>query len=99
MRFFFNGAQIEHWAACQFDELMGVVTWEPTHFAQDVLWVATSPAWEKQAISYLLPYVQRSIHNGHTLVVNYPAGRANDAFIQAGFERQNVLIWMEVKFK
>ena len=96
---FFNGGQIEHWTACQYDELMGVVTWEPTHFAQDVLWVAASPAWENEAIRLLLPYVQRSIHNGHTLVVNFPAGRANEAFKQAGFERQNVLVWMEVKFK
>jgi ribosomal protein S18 acetylase RimI-like enzyme len=96
---FFSGRAIEHWTACQYDELIGVVTWEPTQFAQDVLWVATSTAWENLAIKVLLPYVQRSIHNGHTLVVNYPAGRANEAFKEAGFERQNVLVWMEVKFK
>jgi GNAT superfamily N-acetyltransferase len=99
MMHFFNGGQIEHWAVCLNDELIGVVTWEPTHFAQDVLWVAVSPKWEDKAIMALLPYVQRSIHNGHTLVVNYPAGKANEAFKAAGFERQNVLVWMEVKFK
>jgi hypothetical protein len=32
-------------------------------------------------------------------VINYPAGHADKAFLEAGFEKHNTLVWMEVKFK
>jgi hypothetical protein len=64
-----------------------------------VLWVAADPAWEDRAIQTLLPAVLSSIHNGHSMVINYPAGHAEKAFLEAGFEKHNTLVWMEVKFK
>jgi hypothetical protein len=63
------------------------------------LWVSVDPVWEDKAILALMPVVLTSIHNGHNLVVNYPAGHADKVFQAAGFEKHNTLIWMEVKFK
>jgi ribosomal protein S18 acetylase RimI-like enzyme len=95
---FMNGDVNQHWAAYQFDELIGTVTWDPSPYHQDLLWVAAAPAWEDLAIRALLPVVRNSIHNRHTLVVNYPAGHAAEVFKASGFEQRNILVWMEVKF-
>jgi ribosomal protein S18 acetylase RimI-like enzyme len=94
-----NGTIIEQWGAYQSNELIGAITWEPSPIHQDVLWVAADPTWEDKAIQALLPVVVASIHNGHSLVINYPAGHAEKAFLKAGFEKHNTLVWMEVKFK
>jgi ribosomal protein S18 acetylase RimI-like enzyme len=95
----FNGTVIDQWGAYQYNQLVGSITWEPSPTHQDVLWVAADPAWEDKAIQALLPVVLNSIHNRHSLVINYPAGHAEHAFQAAGFEKHNTLVWMEVKFK
>jgi len=94
-----NGTIIEQWGAYQYDELVGAIAWEPSPVHQDVLWIAANPVWEDKAILALLPVVLSSIHNGHSLVINYPAGHADKIFQEAGFEKHNTLVWMEVKFK
>jgi ribosomal protein S18 acetylase RimI-like enzyme len=93
-----NEKKIKHWAAHSNADLIGAVTWEPGNFYQDVLWVATSPTWEDLALKWLLPHVITSVQNQHTLVANYPAGRAIQAFQNAGFHIHNTLVWMEVRF-
>jgi ribosomal protein S18 acetylase RimI-like enzyme len=95
---FFNEELVEHWAAHSFQDFVGSITWEPGRFSQDILWIATSPIWEDHALQWLLPYVSTSIHNQHTLVVNYPAGRAVQAFQNANFYIHNTLVWMEVRY-
>jgi ribosomal protein S18 acetylase RimI-like enzyme len=94
-----NGSVIEHWGAYQYNQLVGAISWEPSQTHQDMLWVAVDPVWEDKAILTLLPVVLTSIHNGHSLVINYPAGHADPVFRAAGFEKHNTLIWMEMKFK
>jgi len=94
-----NGSIIEHWGAYQYNQLVGAISWEPSPTRQDMLWVSVDPVWEDKAILALMPVVLTSIHNGHNLVVNYPAGHADKVFQAAGFEKHNTLIWMEVKFK
>ncbi len=94
-----NGAVIEHYGAYQYNQLVGTIAWEPSQTRQDMLWVAVDPVWEDKAILALLPVVLNSIHNRHSLVINYPAGHADQVFKAAGFEKHNTLIWMEVKFK
>ncbi len=94
-----NGTTLEQWGAYQYHHLIGSASWEPSPSHQDVLWVATDPAWEDKAIAALLPVVVNSIRHRHILSINYPAGRAEQAFTAAGFEKHNTLVWMEVKFK
>lgn len=90
-----NNDIIEHWTAHYYKDLIGIATWEPGRFTQDVLWIASTPVWEDVAVRTLLPYLQKSIHSDHVLTVNYPAGHAEAAFEQAGFHKHNTLIWME----
>ena len=94
-----NGTIVETWGAYQYDQLVGGISWEPSPMRQDVLWVAVDPVWEDKAIQGLLPVVLNSLHNGHSIVINYPAGHADKAFQEAGFTKHNTLVWMEVKFK
>ncbi|NPV76547.1 MAG: GNAT family N-acetyltransferase [Anaerolineae bacterium] len=96
---FLNNEQIQHWSALYRDELAGVVTWEPSRHSADTLWLAVNPQIEQEAIQALLTYLRQTFSLGHPLQTNYPAGRAENAFHQAGFGKANTLIWMEMKFR
>lgn len=93
-----HGDSIEHWVVRSYRELIGAVTWEPGRYNMDTLWIATSTVWEDLAIQSLLPYIRRGMTNEHILSVNYPAGHAENAFKDAGFQKHNTLIWMELRF-
>jgi hypothetical protein len=61
-----------------------------------MLWVAANPAHEEEALMALLPRAQEELAHFHLpLGVNYPAGKAEDAFRACGFHLHSVLIWME----
>lgn len=92
-----NGDMMRHWAARWHRQLIGTVTWEPSLAYADNLWVAAEPGGEEAAIRTLLPRVQKDLLNGRPLAVNYPAGRAASAFLDAGFEPENTLVWMELR--
>jgi len=94
-----NGEDIYHWCARRSDELLGIVSWEPSHHHVDSLWIATTPNSEDLALNALLPHVRHSIHTGRSLMVNYPYGQAIGPFLDAGFRLHNTLIWMEKRFK
>jgi len=96
---FLNNEQVQHWSALYRDELAGVVTWEPSRHSADTLWLAVNPEVEQKAIQALLTYLRQTFSMGHPLQTNYPAGQAENAFRQAGFEKANTLIWMEMKFR
>ncbi len=87
----------EHWVACRGSRTIGYASWEPMRSSSDALWLATTAAYEDEAILALLPYVRRALAGrGKPLSVNYPAGRANAAFIQAGYEHHQTLVWMSI---
>jgi ribosomal protein S18 acetylase RimI-like enzyme len=94
-----NGEDIYHWCARQSGELLGIVSWEPSHLHVDALWIATTSKWENAALNTLLPHVRHTIHTGRSLVVNYPYGQAIGPFLDSGFRLHNTLIWMEKRFK
>lgn len=92
-----RGETQEHWAARRGSEAAGFVSWEPMRSASDVLWLATTPEHEEETILALLPYTREALaRRGRPLSVNYPAGRANGAFLQAGFNHHQTLIWMNM---
>jgi GNAT superfamily N-acetyltransferase len=95
-----NGDMQRHWAARNSltGELLGIASWEPLRSMSDQVWIAAPPAFEDPAIRCLLPYVRQYLGSRQRSVnVNYPAGRAETAFYDAGFVPQNTLIWMEQK--
>ncbi|MBN2676607.1 MAG: GNAT family N-acetyltransferase [Anaerolineaceae bacterium] len=94
---FLNDFNIHHWVARLEQHPVGVVSWTSSHLAEDYLWLATAPENEPQVITYLLPQVIKSRITRRPMSLNYPAGKADVAFIKAGFVKQNTLIWMEKK--
>lgn len=91
-----NSDVIRVWAVRNRDHLLGLGSLESVNPHQDYLWLATSPANEDVTIRTLLPYVIHKIRQPNKLQVNYPAGRAVDAFSASGMKVLNTLIWMEV---
>ncbi|HJW91047.1 MAG TPA: GNAT family N-acetyltransferase [Anaerolineales bacterium] len=96
---FFSTASVSQWAAIQGQQLLGVLAWQAQIGQADRLWLAASPETEDIAISALLPYARSYLSNRPRLVLDYPAGRGTQAFQEAGFHKQQTLIWMEVKFR
>jgi len=92
---FFNDLYITHWAARREKQLTGVLSLTPSHLAEDNLWLAPAPDFEDEVILTLLPNAIFSRIAQRPLSLNYPAGRGDAAFQEAGLEKQNTLIWME----
>ncbi len=99
-----NGDQQMHWSARKGGngsgpaQLLGVISWEPVRGYSDMLWAATSPEDENEALPALLPHAQRALlPRRRPVSVNYPYGRAMSAFLDCGFSLQNTLIWMEYR--
>jgi ribosomal protein S18 acetylase RimI-like enzyme len=97
---FFQGETQQHWTARCGDKPVGFLTWEPMRTASDALWLATSRQDEDQAILALLPQARENLSNRRRpLAVNYPAGRAGEAFLKAGFYHHQTLIWMAANLR
>ena len=93
---FLNGIVNRSWAARQQNRLMGVASWESGFTGSNYVWLATSPAWENQAISALLRVLLSKVFQPQKIMINYPAGRAVDSFKNCGMRELNTLIWMKM---
>jgi len=89
-----NGETLRHYSARQNDHLVGAFTWEPGRALSDTLWLAADPYCEVEAARALLAHARRIRLSNRFLTVNYPAGRAVEAFADCGFTPLNTLIWM-----
>ncbi len=95
--FRFIGAETHHqWAARQNGRLLGALSFEPTSTSADNLWLAAPSATEAEAVLALLPVALQGLAPFRPLSLNYPAGRAEEAFIGVGLTIHQTLIWMEV---
>jgi ribosomal protein S18 acetylase RimI-like enzyme len=92
---FLNGVMQRSWSAYENGRLIGAATLVRRGEPLDHIWLGTSPAWEERAIAALLPEVQRRTLAPHRLTVNYPQGRAAEAFRAAGMSELHTLIWMK----
>lgn len=95
LRRFFNGLSSRTWAARKNGRLIGLATWESGFTGSNYIWLATSPVWEDSAITSLLPVVSSRVFNPQRLLINYPAGRAVEAFRATGMKELHTLIWMK----
>ncbi len=87
---------VDHWCARQNHHLLGVVTWQSVPSYADILWLATKPEYEEQVVQALLPFVCKRFTPHRSLLLDYPAGRAFQAFQAAGFQPRQTLIWMSL---
>ena len=86
------------WSARWEHRLLGVASWEPSTSPTDPVWLAAPPESEDAAIRALLPEVVYALRRRRKpLTVNYPAGRAVEAFQATGWRWHNTLIWMEIR--
>ncbi len=91
-----TGTLPRQWSALWNDRLLGVAAWVRSNASADRLWLAAHPEGETIAIRELLPLVQEKVGR-RPFNVEYPAGRADEAFRAAGFEEHQTLIWMEYR--
>jgi ribosomal protein S18 acetylase RimI-like enzyme len=90
-----NGVDVRGWALHNGNRLQGTLNWERGAFQTDNLWLASTPLWEEEVISTLIPYARHHIGKPARAYLNYPAGRSRDAFLAAGMQEHLTLIWME----
>ncbi len=93
-----NGGEAMHLSARWKDQLVGVVSWQPTSAYADILWLAAAPQHDIDVVPLLLTAAGRRLRNGRPLTVNYPAQRAVEGFRRAGFQSHVTLIWMRIQF-
>ena len=96
-----SGEPQEHWVARRRsdNEILGFASWESLPMLNDQIWIASPPEHEEIAIQALLTQAGQTLAaRRRTLNVNYPAGRAVNAFTRCGYKPLNTLIWMENAF-
>ena len=96
---FFLEAPVLQWAVRNGQRLIGTASWDPGAFRAENLWLVADPDYEEEALYALLVQARRKLMPRRPLNVNYPVGQAAIAFKQAGFFKENTLIWMEIKNK
>lgn len=94
-----EGVDTQFWSVSRKHELMGGAILEIGRRSMEQLWVAADPYDEEDALYALLFAAHKANPEPPILMINYPAGRAENAFKKAGFELRNILIWMELSYK
>jgi RimJ/RimL family protein N-acetyltransferase len=93
----FSDRQLRQWSARLEGQLIGTLSWQSSSLQADWLWLATAPQYQELAIQSLLPHVCKERGSHRTLAVDYPAGEAEKAFVEAGFFPHQTLIWMHTQ--
>jgi hypothetical protein len=94
---FFALVYPRHWVAQRGEELLGVLTHQPTDGYADVLWLAAPSVCDEIAIRCLLRQARQTLSSRRPLTSNYPAWLAVSAFQSAGFKVQQTLLWMQYR--
>jgi len=92
-----NDINLQQWSAQMNGQLLGVLTWQPSHGYSDYLWLCTDPQKEETAILALLPFVVAHSARRRTMALDYPFGQAQEAIMKAGFNIRHTLVWMQAK--
>lgn len=94
----FSDSSISQWSVLRGGKLCAVAAWQSAQARHNILWLAAPPDADERALQYLLEYARRRIPSNRPLSLDYPAGQSETAIQNAGFRRQQTLIWMEIKF-
>jgi len=91
----FTSDPLLHYSLYLTQELEGIVTFETSSRRANILWLACPPKKDEEIIRYLIPSSLRYFPGNRPIAVNYPAERGVPGFSNAGWNKQNTLIWME----
>ncbi len=94
----FSPQEIQHFTAESNGEVLGMVTLENKSGMHSMVWIAPRPEHEQEALDILLNHVTNPGRSLRRISLNYPANCSDNTINQAGFIKQNTLIWMEKKF-
>ena len=92
-----NSGVVKCWAVRSSERTIGFASLEKINPQLVYLWLATSPAFEDEAISTLLAYLLKRVRNSRKIQINYPAHRGENAFKGSGMKELHTLLWMEKK--
>ncbi len=84
-----------HWAAYKDNRLGAVLSCQRTNGRSDHLWLATPRRPDPEIVTALLLHGRRILSERYSLSLEFPAGVADEAIREAGFQPQRTLIWME----
>ncbi|MEN8173442.1 MAG: N-acetyltransferase [Chloroflexota bacterium] len=91
---FFLEVDIHHWAAYHNGQFLGVLSWQAAQTRSDHLWLAASPKTENETLRAIMPFIRKERRIYRPLNFDYPAGRAVETLLEAGFKEQHTLLWM-----
>ncbi len=91
----FFESPVSQWTVRREQQLIGAASWDPGAYRAENLWLAADPDNEEEALYALLVQARLTLLPRRPLTINYPVDRGTIAFNQAGFFKQNTLIWME----
>lgn len=83
------------WAAYREGRLGAVLACQRTSGRADMLWLAAPRRPDPELLTELLRHGRRALASRQSLLLEFPAGPADDAIRAAGFIPQRTLVWME----
>lgn len=89
----FNGVFVRQWAATLQNELVGTAAWQSTAGYYNYIWLGLAPESEEPAAHALLCYFAKVYGQRHTLSVDFPTGKVENALSTCGFNIHQTLIW------
>jgi ribosomal protein S18 acetylase RimI-like enzyme len=92
---FFADINTLQWSAYRHGILQGILSCHKTGGRADALWAAFPEHPDAEAFTALLLYGRRMLSQSRGLLLDYPAGAADEAIRAAGFFPHRTLIWME----
>ncbi len=93
---FFENDPIQQYSLYKADELLGVVSWQPSTRHADHLWLANPLKHDRIVIEYLFPQALSAIDTNKPVIVNLPHGRGEKWLPGIGFKKVNTLAWMKL---
>ncbi len=83
------------WAAYKDNRLGAVLSCQRATGRSDHLWLAAPRKPDPEIVSMLLLHGRRMLSERYSLSLEFPAGMADGAIREAGFQPQRTLVWME----
>ncbi len=94
LRLFLSDVSVQQWSALKDGTLQAVLAWTSSGLGHDMLWLALRSDSALDAVTGLLIHA-RSVLGRRTLLLEQPAGVAEEALRMAGFVPHRTLIWMQ----
>jgi hypothetical protein len=93
----FGTRQAERWSAFLSGELAGGLLWNSSSLNSDRLWLGLKQQFASDTIPALIAHAQQVLRQQRPILLDYPAGKSQDAFKAAGLQAARTLIWMRLQ--